>query len=335
MVKETDDKSEISKKPQLRNFKERTEYLRTGGGTGGLGHRGTLEWHLSQDMCAISTESDNYSVLKQLKSMLEKSRTGKAFLDDADVTGINIEFDSQVAVSQFYPEMNMITLNPNQPSMTMMIHLIGELRRGWQNERGLLFNPLEYQPDEAVLLNRAQYADTAMMCVRIGWELKLLGDNVLWDYMLSSSNADIARCFEMHARNDFRSLNSGDAARKAYDMWFASERMRFYDKDIIHQMLLDENVSESNHGTKELNSQELYGFASMPYGRNYMSLSGYRDPTDKDYSIVEDRSNANFLWFIKFERSFQAREREMMQNTAASPLNIIDINGWKQQRLAE
>lgn len=333
MVKHTGGKNEeATKKPKLNNFRKKTGYLRAGGGAGGLGHRGTLEWHLNQNMFdAVSVEED-ILLIDELKSLLGKSRTGEAFLKDSSDNDIEVIFDNQIAISQFYPDEKLITLNPNQPNMVIMVHLIRELRRSWQHLRGLLFNPLDYHPDEAVLLNRAQQADITMMSIRIAWELKLLGENELWEHLLFSSNADIARCFEMQAKSDFRSLNSGDAARRAYDMWFAEERVRFYDKRIIHQMLLDDYAVERHERAKELDNSLLYGFADMPHGRNYMSLSGYRAPTDREYSIVEDRSNANFLWFIKFERNFQAREREMMQNTAASPMNIVDINGWKQEQ---
>ncbi len=332
MAKHTDDTNkETTRKPKLDNFKKRTSYLRAGGGGAGLAHRGTLEWHLNQNMFDRILPSDGDNILAELKELLTKSRTGEAFLEDIRNKDISIAFDNQIAISQFYAKDKLITLNPNQPKMVIMVHLIRELRRSWQHIRGVLFNPLEYKPDEAVLLNRAQQADITMISIRIAWELKLVGENELWEHLLFSSNADIARCFEMQAKSDFRSLNNGSAARRAYDMWFAEERVRFYDKQIIHQMLLDDYAVEKSEDSKELDGQLLYGFANMPHGKNYMALSGYKAPTDREYSVVEDRSNANFLWFIKFERSFQAREREMMQNTAMSPVNIIDINCWKEK----
>lgn len=327
--KTNNEQDKINHKPKLQNFREKTEYLRNGGGEGGLGHRGTLEWHLSQDVGEYYDDTRQDVTVENLTDFLKESRTGLSFLEDEEQKDLKIDFDTQISISQFYPDQNLITLNPNHPKMVLVVNLIRELRRSWQHVRGQLINPLEYQPDEAILLNRAQQADATMMYVRIAWEMKLNNDNMLWDHLLATSNADIARGFEMRARSDFRSLNNGDAARTAYDMWFAEERMRFHDKRIIHQMLLDDSAEEQPMHV--LDGQLIYSVADMPHGKNYLSLPGYKAPTDRDYVAVEDRSNANFLWFIKFERSFQAREREMIENTAASPTNIVDIQSWKKE----
>lgn len=330
MVDNTKNENDFTRKPKLQNFRHKTAYLRDGGGNGGLRHQETLEWHLSLDVCRYFDDSVLDVTIEELTGFLKDSRTGQAFLEDDLQKDLNIEFDRQISVSQYYPEQNLITLNPNHPKMVLVVNLIRELRRSWQHVRGNLVNPLNYQPDEAILLNRAQHADATMMYVRIAWELKLNGNNTLWDHLLATSNSDIARGFEMRARSDFRSLNNGDASRAAYDMWFAEERMKFHDKRIIHQMLLDDKSDDHfEDGIHTLSGQMLYAVADMPHGRNYLSLSGHKPPTDRDYVTVEDRSNANFLWFIKFERSFQARERELMKNSASSPTNIVDIKSWK------
>lgn len=330
MVDNTKNEDDINRKPKLQNFRHKTEYLRQGGGNGGLRHRETLEWHLSQDVCGRFDDAALDIRIEDLTAVLKDSRTGQAFLEDDKQKNLTINFDRQISISQYYPDVNMITLNPNHPKMVLVVNLIRELRRSWQHMRGKLVNPLDFQPDEAVLLNRAQQADATMIYVRIAWELKLNGKNELWDHLLASSNSDIARSFEMRARSDFRSLNNGDAARTAYDMWFADERMKFHDKRIIHQMLLDDKGADHyEDGVSTMSGQLLYGVADMPHGRNYLSLPGHKPPTDRDYVTVEDRSNANFLWFIKFERSFQMREREMMQKTAAAQTNIVDIRSWK------
>ena len=43
---------------------------------------------------------------------------------------------------------------------------------------------------------------------------------------------------------------------------------------------------------------------------------------------VDDRANANFLWFIKFERSFQERERKMVEDSVRLSAEVVDLANW-------
>jgi hypothetical protein len=49
---------------------------------------------------------------------------------------------------------------------------------------------------------------------------------------------------------------------------------------------------------------------------------------DQCYATVEDRSNANFLWFIKFERSFQEKELQMVQESVKLSAEVVDFGKW-------
>ena len=66
----------------------------------------------------------------------------------------------------------------------------------------------------------------------------------------------------------------------------------------------------------------------LPYGRNYLLMSSKKAPTDMCYATVEDRSNANFLWFIKFERSFQEKELQMIQDSVKLSAEVVDFSKW-------
>ena len=67
----------------------------------------------------------------------------------------------------------------------------------------------------------------------------------------------------------------------------------------------------------------------MPNGRNYLSMKAKHAPTDMCYSTVEDRSNANFLWFIKFERSFQEKELQMVHAESVKlSAEVVDFGKW-------
>jgi len=49
----------------------------------------------------------------------------------------------------------------------------------------------------------------------------------------------------------------------------------------------------------------------MPFGKNYLAEHAVTIMDDAIFTEVRDRSNANFLWFIKFERSFRETEQEL------------------------
>ena len=55
----------------------------------------------------------------------------------------------------------------------------------------------------------------------------------------------------------------------------------------------------------------ISALGSMPYGKNYLSDHIDIIMNDPIFTDVRDRSNANFLWFIKFERSFKETEQEL------------------------
>ena len=88
------------------------------------------------------------------------------------------------------------------------------MRRDWQQRHGALVNPLRYEPDEAILVNRAQNADVLMIGVKIAWELKLAGDAEAWDFLAASALVDVTRTFEIKAQADFRTPaeNNGEAS---------------------------------------------------------------------------------------------------------------------------
>lgn len=316
-----------TKKPKINKFKKRSEHLRSGD-EGKLKNRINLEWRLDCDRVSEAFGGTSEFVgIDELKETLKQSRTGKALLSAEIVEGLNIYFDPQVSVSQYYPEMGVITLNPHQPKAELVILLTKELRKNWQYKNGLLFNPLSFDPNEAILLNRSQQADCLLLAIRVAWEIKLDGDNTVWDYLAVSSSSDVMRTFEIHAKSDFRSLNNGKAVRAAYDKWFEEDRIKTNDKNVIHQMLLDETVYalETEQTKRAVDDSLLIQMADMPCGQNYLSLSGHKQPTHEDYAAVDDRSNANFLWFIKFERSFQEKERQMLEAPVPCSADVIDF----------
>lgn len=311
-------------RPKTAGFKKTADRIRSGDAH--LGHRPSLEFHLSsRSLCERADDMAGMPDVAALREMIGRSKTGQSMLEAAGVRDVTITLDSQTEVSQFYPIANVIALNPARPVGELINILSRELRRAWQHHQGLLLSPLHFEPDNAVLINRAQTADTLMISVRVAWELKLSGESLAWDYLVGSPLGDVGRVYELKAR-DFRTLNNGEAVRSAYDQWFQGNRTKAIDKSVIHHMLLDETGYIKDLGRDKRVTLDLIArYGDMPYSRNYMNVKGYKDPTDQGYASVEDRSNANFLWFIKFERSFIEREKQMIEQSIKKSAEIVDF----------
>ena len=145
--------------------------------------------------------------------------------------------------------------------------------------------------------------------------------------------ADVSRIFEIKAQSDFRTLSNGEACRAAYDKFFEDSRTKLHDKRIIHQMLLDEHGYMKAGMKRPKVTMDLFKrLGEMPNSRNYLSMKAKHQPTDMCYSTVEDRSNANFLWFIKFERSFQEKELQMVQESVKLSAEVVDFNKWDRSK---
>ncbi len=310
---------EETRKPETGRFKQTAARLRQGK-DGHLKNRACLDFRLDQrTVCDRDAKQADVVAIDGLVETIRLSRTGAALLDALDNAGVKIVYDAQIPVSQYYPRSGggLITLNPHRPRGDLFNALCREIRRAWQHHHDALVNPLSFEPEEAVLVNRAQQADVMMIAVKIAWELRLVGQPEAWDYLTFSPMADVSRTFELRAQNDFRTLNNGEASRAAYDKFFENSRTKMHDKRIIHQMLLDESGYIRSRNQRERVSMSLFQkLGEMPHSRNYLSMHADRAPTDHAYATVEDRSNANFLWFIKFERNFQEKEAAMAQEAA-------------------
>ncbi len=317
-------------KPDKRRFRDTTGRLR-GGKEKHLSHRASLDWRLDQrTVCEVAEYTADIVAIDDLRRILMESRTAETLLSGAQAENLVIVYDAQIPASQYYPSADerpaTITLNPHRPKGDLLNLLSRELRRNWQHFHGALVNPMNYEPDEAILVNRAQQADALMVSIKIGWELKLGGISDAWDYLVGSPMSDVSRTFEIKAQTDFRSLNNGEAARAAYDKFFEDSRTKIHDKRIIHQMLLDEAGYMKSQKERSRVSMDLFKrLGELPHGKNYLAMKASRTPMDTCYATVEDRSNANFLWFIKFERSFQEKEQQMVEESVKLSAEVVDF----------
>ena len=61
--------------------------------------------------------------------------------------------------------------------------------------------------------------------------------------------------------------------------------------------------------------QIISNLGEQPFGKNYLSVFAAMIVHDSLFTDVRDRSNANFLWFIKFERKYQETEEELFSSS--------------------
>lgn len=259
----------------------------------------------------IRTKLQPATPMESLLKTISKSRQAEMYLDFAKSHGIHVIYSNQVADAHYDRDEKIILLRETLDQPLQILLLSRALRAVWQHKNGSGVHPLSFHPDHAVLVNRAQIADQMIAMVRIAWELQLSGEKSAWQRLENSGMNDLGRAFAREACIDFRSLNNGQAANASFESWFLSERCRKADRLLIQQMLADykgyvftDNIESSRAVTREL----ILALGKMPFGKNYLANHVNQVMADPVFTDVRDRSNANFLWFIKFENSFREFE---------------------------
>ena len=265
-----------------------------------------------------------------LESVLRKSRLAASFLDFSATFGLTLRYSRQTATAFYDRQGGAILINPDIERADQIILLARELRVLWQHRNGARLHPLTFHPDQAILVNRAQTADQAVIMVRIAWELQLAGEKSAWERLETSSMGDLARAFARESYLDFRTLNNGTAAAAVFETWFLSDRCRGEDRKLIQQMLSDYRgyVFDGTQPSQAVTAELIAALGSMPFGKNYLAPYVQTIVSDAVFTEVRDRSNANFLWFIKFERSFRETEQEL-QKSKTQKTGVL--NGDKQK----
>ena len=250
--------------------------------------------------------------LDRIFDALKLSRTGAAYLSHADELGVKIKMCAYENSSSYNPETKTISISTLFSESEVILHVSKQLRAAWQDSKDILINPLSLNPDDAVLVQRLQAADLLLSMTRIAWELQLAGYGGAWALLESSSTGDIARAMAREAHRDFRTLHNGMAYAAAFEMWFLSARPCQSDKKIIHAMLaMQQNINGFNGEIADHFSIADYieKLGDLPFDQNYLSQHIEIILQDDIFTEVRNRSTANFLWFLKFERSFQETEQ--------------------------
>jgi len=269
----------------------------------------------SIDLCeSANLESfRNHNHIENIIACLSSSRMAKNLYDYAHNNKVKIIESHQEQSAIYNAFENTILINPDLGLAQSVLLMVRELRRHWQHKHGVMIHPLTFHPDHAILINRAQLADLNIAMIRTGWELQLAGQRDVWDYIENSHLVDLGRAFAKEAFADFRSMNSGKAAMAVFEQWFLSERCRHQDKKLIQQMLADHAgyVFQDITASRMISIDLITALGAQPFGNNYLSSSARMIIEDPMFTEVRDRSNANFLWFVKFERSCRESEQAL------------------------
>ena len=271
----------------------------------------------ARSMCgSISRKEEMLQPADKIIATISQSRMAKALLDFAIGNSVYIVESELVASAGYDREGGKILIHPGLDDTAACLLAVRELRRHWQHKKGVLINPLTFHPDQAVLINRALNADLSATMVRTAWEMQLAGDRKGWEYIENSSMSDLGRAFAREAFVDFRSLASGKASSAVFESWFLSERCRHQDKKLIQAMLADHQgyVFTSLEASRSVSIELIMALGEQPFGKNYLAPYAQMIIEDPVFTEVRDRSNANFLWFIKFERSFRETEQALQSD---------------------
>jgi len=262
-------------------------------------------------MCAPTVKVK--TSIETLIETLSNSRLADAYMACAKEYNVELAYNDQIENGTYDRKNAKILINPILNEADQILMAAQELRRHYQHRQGALIHPLMFHPDNAILINRAQICDLVVSMIRVAWELQLSGNKDAWVRIENSSMADLGRAFAREAYLDFRTINNGEASAAVFEAWFLSERCRSQDKILIQQMLSDYQgyVFDLEDATQNITPTLIAALGEMPFGKNYLAEHALTIMDDPIFSDIRDRSNANFLWFIKFERSFRETEHDL------------------------
>ena len=270
------------------------------------------------------------TIIEEIKFVLGQSRMAQNLLKFAENNNVEILLSQQTDHALYDKKANKIFIRPDLTLEDQALLLVQELRRHWQDKNGAMKDPLSLHPDYAILVHRAQKADLACNVIRCAWEMKLQGNQKIWARIEQSSLSDLGKALARESLSDFRTLNNGKALSAVFETWFLSERCRQEDQDLIQAMLAEHRCYVYGDEISSCNtaSDIICKLGAQPFGKNYLAPYAQMILNDALFTDVRDRSNANFLWFIKFERTFQETEQEL-QSSGVIKTTDIDLSNKK------
>lgn len=263
---------------------------------------------------------DRDAIQARITDTLSKSRMAKTLLAFANKNNIDLKITDQTMSVVYDKKAKAVFVRDDLDFSDQIFLTIEALRQVWQDCHKATKHPLTFHPDHAVLAGRAQAADLKVCLIRCLWELKLAGETQFWDKAESSTLYDLARSFAREALMDFRSLDSGKAHSAVFEAWFLSTRCNHQDGVLIQSMLAENNnfVFDSSAASYKNLTLLISALGEQPHGKNYLARFTDLIMNDPLFTDVRDRSNANFLWFVKFERAYNEAEQDLQSNVVTT-----------------
>lgn len=263
---------------------------------------------------ALFTQREILTVDKVLKCGAQ-STTFNAYKNFLDVNDIRIEMNNQVATSEYDRKSGVIMINSELSVINAVFALAQSMRMAWHHKQGILINPLKFQPEDAILVNRLFHADKAVIQTEIAWEMNLVGQKDIWAEFIAVNGFDLCTAYAVEAMTNFRSIKGGLAARATFEKWFISGRCKSVDRNLIQVMLSNQDgiAFASREMSSMVTAEIVAKLGTRPQGKNYLVPVINQIMVDGLFTEVRDRSNANFLWFIAFERSFNETEQHLQE----------------------
>lgn len=293
-------------------------------------HKNIAKNYQQDDTClihAITAEIEGRDKATDQQSVLEilsRSTLGQAFsqsLSDLGYTIVETDFVASICVDA---EMQTIFLQKKTKAAAKLFQLMGMIRKISLEKNAISTDMMDYHPDYAVFINRAIEADHYASFIRLAWETRLAGDDILWRFVETTAMRDLGASFAREACTDFRTLNSGKAQATAFERWFLTDRSKEADSKLVQNILSRQTDYNKETIIDDVASiiMVIETLGRMPIGKNYLSSFTQILLNDTIFTEVRDRENANFLWFIKFERSFNEVEQQLQNSDQQSASDI-------------
>lgn len=249
-----------------------------------------------------------------------------------------ITLDTRVEGTVFDSERKTITVNPHQALTEAATGLLTAMRQAFLYDQSAELKAVTMlQPQDAILVNRLIMADCDSLCAAFYWDMRLAGYHDIWAQALTGADYDLCAAYAMEAMMDFRALQTGQALRATVEKWFMSARCKGLDRKTV-QVLMAQKDKEACYG--ELTSFTLLHdmirvIGSRPAGENYLMPIISAVLSDSIFRDVRDRSTANFLWFVTFERRMADMEQELQiaaDDVESTDTNILEFSKPKAKR---
>lgn len=253
-----------------------------------------------------------------LSALIEKasiSGTFRSYYAHLTQNAVSFELSQNIAGATYDRVTKTVKINTCLSDNRAICLMIRAMRLAWHHTQGTLMNPLRFQPEDVIVMNRLSVADQDVAMVAVAWDLRLAGLEDVWATLMNSPDHDLCVAYAMEAMMNFRSIASGLAARASFEKWFISGRCKSLDRQII-QLMLSHNadyIFEDEDVSRMIATDTIAKVGARPMGKNYLTPIVTNVMTDGLYTDVRDRANANFLWFIQFEKKMGEAEQSLQQ----------------------